>query len=329
MVSGAVINHNDFIVSIVLSSDTVQTFWQSVGLIVNGNDDGNHRLISKPKFPITNLGLLNLIIYKKVFLEFGFYAVWQNIPQQLLSSYFKGVNVFDIMLNIGIILLIFGIIGLLIGLYKQRNRIIYLLSAMIMTDFTLLFLRLINFQVGIMFLGILISIVAAIGFDRFIKYIELTKFAKAKIPILSALFILIIITTVIPSYFSADSLIKETITGEEIEALKWIKDNTPEDSTVLADVDEGNYVTYFAKRKNVIDSLFILVPNRLDDMQLVFETQSLVKALQIIDKYDVDYIYLSKRTLDKHNQDTLKFINDACFRERYSNEQATVYKVLC
>src|SRR3989338_904413 len=123
----------------------------------------------------TLLGLLlNMIIYKKVFLASGISAIWQNIPQQLLSSYFKGLNVFDIMLNIGFVLLIFGIVGLLIGLYRHRGRIIYLLSAMMITTFVLLFLKMISFQVGIMFLGILIAIVSSMGFDRFMKYIELT-----------------------------------------------------------------------------------------------------------------------------------------------------------
>ena len=273
--------------------------------------------------------LLNIIIYKKVFLVSGLYSVWQNVPSGLLSAYFKNVNIFDIIVNIGIAILFFGIIGLLIGIYKQRSRTIYLLSAMIMTAFTLLFLRMINFQVGIMLLGLLMAIVASIGFDRLIKYIEMTKFAKAKVLILLAVFLLIFVTTLLPSYLSARDLIGKTISKDEIDALIWLKENTPESSTVLADVDEGNYVTYFARRKNVIDSLFVLAPNRYDDVRLAFETQSLVKALDIISKYDVDYIYLSERASKSHNGEAMKYINDACFRERYSNELAKVYKVLC
>lgn len=273
--------------------------------------------------------LLNMIIYKKVLLASGLSVIWQNIPEQLLSSYFKGFNVFDIMLNIGIVLLIFGIIGLLIGIYRQKSRIIYLLSAMIITTFILLFLKMINFQVGIMFLGLLIAIVSSMGFDRFMKYIELTKFSKAKPLILISLVVLMVLTTALPSYFAADAVIKNTITNNEIEALNWVKDNTPEDTTVLADVEEGNYITYFAKRKNVIDSFFLSAPNRYDDVQKVFGTQSVVEALQILDKYDVGYIYISKRTYDKNYAGTVKFLTDECFSERYSNEYATVYKILC
>ena len=278
----------------------------------------------------TLLGLLlNMIIYKKVFLASGISAIWQNIPQQLLSSYFKGLNVFDIMLNIGFVLLIFGIVGLLIGLYRHRGRIIYLLSAMMITTFVLLFLKMISFQVGIMFLGILIAIVSSMGFDRFMKYIELTKFSKAKSLIITVLVTLILLTTVLPSYFAANTVIKNTITDNEIEALHWIKDNTNQGTTVLADVEEGNYITYFTKRKNVIDSFFLLAPNRYDDVQTVFDTQSVVKALQIMDKYDVEYIYISKRTYEKNYAGTVKFLTDECFSKRYSNEYATVYKILC
>lgn len=273
--------------------------------------------------------LVNLIIYKRVFLDSGLYAVWQDIPAELITSYFKNVNVFDIMLNIGVVTSIFGIIGLLIGIYKQRSRINYLLSAMIVTAFMLLFLRMINFQTGIMFLGILIAIIASIGFERLIKYIELTKFIRAKTIILSIVFLFLVATTLVPSYFSAQALVKDTISEKEIEALQWIKENTGEDSTVLADVNEGNYIMWFAQRKNVLDSLFILVPDRYDDVKLAFTTQSLVKALDVFEEYNVDYVYLSNRTYDLYNKDAMKYINDACFRKRFENEMAKVYRVLC
>ena len=79
----------------------------------------------------------------------------------------------------------------------------------------------------------------------------------------------------------------------------------------------------------MIDSFFLLAPNRYDDVQTVFDTQSVVKALQIMDKYDVEYIYISKRTYEKNYAGTVKFLTDECFSKRYSNEYATVYKILC
>lgn len=276
------------------------------------------------------IGLLaNLIIYKKVFLSSGLYAVWQNIPQELLSTYFKNINVLDIMLNIGIVTLIFGVLGLLFGIYRQRNRIVYLLSAMIITDFTMLFSRMINFQVGIMFLGLLLAITASIGFDRFIKYIEFTKFSKAKPYLVTLLILFVLLTAVLPTYFAANKLIKNTLSQQEINALAWVRDNTLDDKTVLGNIDEGNYITYFAKRKNVIDSQFLLAPNRYSDVNEAFTTESLVKALQILGKYKVDYIYLSERANNAYSNKAMKYINNECFRELYSNEHAKVYKVAC
>ncbi len=275
------------------------------------------------------VGLLtSLVIYKKVFLASGPYAIWQNIPQELLSSYFKNVNVFDIIFNIGIATLIFGIFGLLFWVYKQKNKVTYMLSAMVITDFLLLFLRMINFRAGVMFLGILMSILAAIGFERLIRYVELTKFAKIKPFVLTFLVLAILLTTLLPSFFTAKNLIKNTLSPQEASALEWIRDNTQKDSIILANVDEGNYVTQIARRKNVLDSMFLLTPNRYPDAYEIFNTESLVKALQLINKYDVDYIYISNKANATYNG-AMKYINDECFRERYANELAKVYKVAC
>lgn len=273
--------------------------------------------------------LISLIIYKKVFLTSGPYAIWQNIPQELLSTYFKNVNVFDIIIKIGIVPLIFGVFGLLFGIYKQKSKITYMLSAMIITDFILLFLRMINFNTGVMFLGILISIVAALGFERLLRYIELTKFVKIKPFVLIILVLAILLTTLLPSFLASNTLLENTLTEQEVSALSWIKKNTAKDSIILADADEGNYILQIAERRNVLDSMFLMAPNRYTDVREIFDTESLVKALQLIDKYNVDYIYFSNRTNMNYDNEALKYINDDCFKERYANELAKVYKVAC
>ena len=204
-----------------------------------------------------------------------------------------------------------------------------MLSAMIITDFVLLFMKMISFKVGVMFLGILISIVAAIGFDRLLRYVDLTKFAKVKPLIMVALIAGILLTTLLPSYFAAKSLINNTLTEQEVSALTWIKQNTPEDSIILANVDEGNYVLEIANRRNVLDSMFLLAPNRYSDVYELFNTESLVKALNIIDKYNIDYVYFSNRADRDYKNNAMKYIDDNCFAEMYSNELAKVYKVAC
>ncbi len=43
---------------------------------------------------------------------------------------------------------------------------------------------------------------------------------------------------------------------ELLQTLKWVENNTPENTTVIASLREGHFITYYAKRKNFADGLF-------------------------------------------------------------------------
>lgn len=274
--------------------------------------------------------LANLILFKKVFLAYGLQSVWQNIPADLLVDYFRNVDVLNLLYGVGFIPLIFGIIGILLGVFRQKNNAIYLLSALILTMFTLLILKLVSFAVGLMFLAIFLTIMSALAFERTISYINMTKFSNFKKALFVAFIILIAASLILPSYARAREVILNTITAEEVDTLHWIGGNTPQDSTVLAGINEGNYITSIAHRKNVADSQFLLAPNRYSDVATMFTTESLVIAAQLFDEYNVDYIYLSPMAKRFYNIDSLNYIGDEnCFKEVYSAERTGVYKVLC
>lgn len=273
--------------------------------------------------------LISFIVYKKAFLASGLLAVWQNIPLALLTSYFKDINVLALIYNIGFIPLILGITGILIGLFREKSKQVYFLSAIILANFILLFLRLIDFYVGMMVLGIMLAIISALSIEKFIGYINMTKFVKYKMHIFFASLALIVLTMVVPSYFNADAVISNTISKEEVAALQWLNSNAEEGSTVLAGIQEGHYLTLFANRSNVADSRFISAPDRYSDMEEMITTESQVNALQLMDRHDVDYIYLSERTKKAENVDHLKYIDKRCFKKAYENEKAEIYKVVC
>ena len=274
--------------------------------------------------------LVNLILFKKVFLAYGLQSVWQNIPKEMLVNYFQNVDVLSLLYGVGFIPLIFGIMGISVGVFKQKNNAIYLLSALILTLFILLFMRLIGFAVGMMFLAIFLTIMSALAFDRVIAYINMTKFSSFKNAIFAGLIVLIALSLILPSYGRAKSVIAETISPDEVAALHWIRGNTDEDSTVLAGINEGNYITAIAGRKNVADAQFLLAPDRYADVTTMFTSESLVIASQLLDEYDVDYIYLSQRAMKFYRIENLKYLGDEnCFEKFYSTERAGIYKVLC
>ena len=101
--------------------------------------------------------------------------------------------------------------------------------------------------------------------------------------------------------FSGVSFFNENVkTGPSeklIDALTYLKNSGDEDDVVLSYYDKGYWINSIAGRKNVLDGYFDYAPNvneRLDDVDHVFRTRSMDRALEIIDKYNITYILITK-----------------------------------
>lgn len=277
--------------------------------------------------------LIQFVIYKRAFLDIGFRVIWQNIPTPLLAEYFKKINLVEAILNIGALPLVFGVYGIFYGLFKRKKSSVYLISALTITTAILLALKLINFNLGLAFLGISLAVMSALGYERIFNHIKITKVFYLESPLKFLFVLLIIATLIVPSFFSAQKSLANTITKEEVEALEWIKDNSQEDEIVLSSPEEGHYVTAIAKRKNVVDTNFLFIKDineRYSDVDSIYTILSEVKALQLLNKYHVSYIYFSERTKKIYNIKEIDYMGDkACFRKSYENEKVQIYKTYC
>jgi len=277
--------------------------------------------------------LIECIIYKKAFMDIGMRAIWQNIPFLMLKNYFKEIGIVDAILNIGILPLAFGVYGVFYGLIKRKKSSVYLISSLIITTVFLLAFKFISFKIGLALLGISLSIMSALGYERLFNQVKITKVFYLENPLKFILVLLVIATLIIPSFFATQTSIKDTITKEEVQALEWLRDNAKENSVVLSSAEEGNYVTQIAKKKNVIDTNFLFVRDsdeRYSDVVSVYTILSEVKALQLLNKYKVNYIYFSERTKKIYNINSLNYIEDkSCFRKSYENAKAKIYTVYC
>ncbi len=272
--------------------------------------------------------LVNLIIYKSLYLEQGIAAIWRNLPLELYGQIFQNFNLIGTIGIIGVIPLILGIIGFIV--YTEKNRVILLLQAVLLATFSLLLLRLIPFDEGILFLAILFCITAGISIERFINYFRITKFARFEKIVLSLIIIISVVSLLIPAIFTALDVEDSGIFQDEIDAMTWLKFNTEHSSVILGNVYEGNMIIAIADRTNVWDTEFPHAENRIHDVNIVYTTQSLVKAKKVIDNYGINYIYFSEKTKEFYNVDNLAYTSDtSCFKEVYQNEFATIYKVVC
>ena len=270
--------------------------------------------------------VINFFLYREALLRYGVKIIWQNIPTNLFNVYFKTFNAIEMLYLIGIFPLILGITGIYIGFFKKRENPTILLTSFILSTFLLITLKLINLQIGLLFLSIPLLIAASSTLSSIHKYFTITKFAKYKIYFNITLLIFIIAFSLLPSYFVASSLPNF---NKEVKDFKWINENTAKTSTILTTYDIGNTLTYFSDRKNVADSNFILAPNaeeKLNDINLIYKGVFEIKALELIKKYDINYIYAPPKILQSYNITKISYIDDEkCF----NLVKEDIYEIKC
>ena len=279
-------------------------------------------------FCIFLIFLIEFVIFKKAFLVNGTNIIWQNIPKDILSNYFKDTSILEIIYRVGILPVFLGIGGVVLS-FKEKNEKLFLLNALILITLLFLWLGLIQPFVGLMFLGVSLSIVSVFSLDRFFRYLKKTKFSKHGNLIYGGLIFLIILLMIVPSFLDGKKIIANSFSDDEIEGIKWLKDNTLEFSTILADLDEGHLISEIAERKNIMDTNFLLAPHtdeRYRHLNSLF-TNVLSEEIagDLLSKYNVNYVYLSHRTKLKYNIKTLSYTG--CLRSVFENEQVEIFKV--
>lgn len=261
--------------------------------------------------------LINILVFSGAFSKYGINIIHGNNP---LSYEF---NIFQSIYLLGIISLFLGIVGIYQGFFKLKNEGIILTSSIVLGTLFLLLMNMIDVNTGLLFLGFGLVISSSFAIKNFFIYIEKTKASRLKNLFILSFMILLLGLSVLPTYTNY----KMDFTN--LESFNWLRENTPEDSVVLAPMDYGQIVTYFALRRNVIDSNFILAPDpfqRYYDVNLIYEGWSYSKALELLHEYSVDYIYITKNAKNFYNLVDFKDVqNEECFRE----VKEDIYQLIC
>ncbi len=276
---------------------------------------------------------LQLIFFKKMLIFHGPAIIWQNIPTEILSNYYSDTTLLTILLSIGTIPLMYGIYATYHYLFKIKDSRIYLLIGFAMTVSVFLWLKIVEPLFGMIALGIVTSILFSLFYLHSWDYLKKTRFDKYKKLILITFFIALTLTVIIPTLYNSEKKIEESITDDEIEALIWIRENTPETSIVLSAIDEGNLITAIAERQNVADNHYMMVHGTeqyYKDIKIMFATVYKTSAMTLMDKYEVDYILFTDNVKKDYGIEDLTYTHDErCFEEVYSNEDSTVFQLLC
>jgi|SRR3989338_1025378 len=280
-------------------------------------------------FSIFLIILIQFILYKKAFLNYGFSVIWQNIPKLILDNYFSNINIFKAIIGLGILPLIYGLAGVVYSYFKSKKDSFFLINGVLLGVFLLLILRLININLGLAFLGISLTILSAVSLSRYFAYLKITKFQRFENYILLGIVLAIIILSVFPSFLTSRSIIKSTLADDDTSLFVQIREKTPPGSTILAPLEVGHLITYHGKRKNVIDSNFLMAQNseqRYLDVMEIYTTPFEIEALELMKKYRVDYMIINEKIKEIYKIKEVSYIKDEkCFKEVFNN----VYEILC
>lgn len=284
-------------------------------------------------FSVLLIVLIEFLVYNRAFLAHGINFIGGNAPSALVKTYFTQFNIFEIIYYTGTVPLILGSFGIFYGAFKEKKRRVFLFSSIILSIILFLLFKLIDFTIAIMFSSLALTILSSLALAKFFKYIDVTKFHSKKIDITIGILALILIFSVIPSIFISRAVIENSFSSGEINVLEFIRDNTDEDVTVLANLEEGNLITAVAKRKNFIDKQFLLAPKleqRLNDLYRMFTTASEAQALDLFKEYNINIIYLSTKSKKIFGINGLRYIkNEKCFEKIKERGKAEAYRVIC
>jgi len=270
-------------------------------------------------------GWIYVIIYKKAIMEKGFLFFLHPVVTNT-----KEVIGIQSLSLIGIIPIILGIIGIYYIITKKPNRRVIFVLSFIITSIIFLILNLTEQNFTLSLIGLGLTICSAITLKEFRSFFDKSRVQKLYLIILYLIVLIFIITSVIPSVTNSLIETHNSPTQNDVNALLWAKENTEKDSTIISSVDEIYTVSYFSERKNILDSdnSNINFRNKIKDNNRFFSLTLSTEATRILTLYEVDYIFLSEKSIPNLKPAIeLNFEGD-CFSEVY-NDGSKIYKRLC
>ncbi len=273
-----------------------------------------------------------LLFFKKIFVAEGLEFIWKNIPPTILQEFFPSPTLSEALIMVSLIPFMVGIYVVYRSLFQLKRKDTLILISMVIATTIMSWSRFIEFKLSLGFFGLILAILFASFYQEASAFIKRTKFASIdKVFFPLGLIILLLLTTILPAINIG--LSQETPTNNEIEAFKWIEENTPASSGVFTLLEEGHLITFYSKRRNMMDSQFSLAPDvegRLNDLGPLFRTPFQTQALEIFGKYNLNYLLFTQTAQQKTKTTKLKFITPDCFNQiSVGDARIQLYEVRC
>ncbi|MCP3682728.1 MAG: hypothetical protein GY861_08570 [bacterium] len=276
---------------------------------------------------------LTFLVFKQPLLVHGLAVFWQNMPESILVSFFKEFNILTAIYMIGIIPFLAGFYVIYLYILREKDKHIYLFTSFALSILLLLWLKVIRMDIGLMFLGVILVLLFSRFYQLFFVYLKKTKVSKYSSLFVVLFVVLFILLSVVPSADYAQKAVNKAPSEYEIQALEWLSMNSEEDEIILSSPDYGFLISTIAKRKNIVSSNFLLADDSeqlYSDVRTIYTTSSEIEAINLLNKYNTDYMLLTTKILSDYNIEGFSYVDDKnCFELVFDNKDAQIYKSLC
>ena len=272
---------------------------------------------------------IQFVFFKNVLISQGANFIWQNIPSQILTQYFPQISILNALLLVSIIPFIAGIFVVYQSLFQLRNQKAFLFISLVISTTLFSWLKIIEFNLALSFFAITLAILFSLFYTYLVSLLSKTKISEFKKHLALITIILLLPTTVLPSISFAER--QNTPLDIEIEAFTWLKGNTAKNAKILGLLEEGNMISYFSQRKNLMDDQFNFVENSEDlfsDLNALFATPFETQALDITSQHDVTHLVLTPHAQQKYGIKNFRYQTPRCF-ERIYDKETKIYQVDC
>ena len=239
-------------------------------------------------------------IFTTFFFVWGYAIVYKNT----LANY--GIATFLIIreaptLSTASLATLVGIIPLFAGTYaafnylvKERNEAAHAMTALGMMTLVLMITRIIPFLPGMIIFSTVLIILSAGSIELYVKARERSRLPSLYRAAYMLLLLLFVATNVVPAITYGIASLNDAPGREEqrvIEDMRW---KVPKGSMVYWDQEKGHYLQ--AKGYSVpFDDNMLANPQSITikrEMDVLEQTSSQIQYIELLNKYDVDYVVL-------------------------------------
>ncbi len=275
---------------------------------------------------------IQFLIFKKAFLTYGISILWQNTPDNILASYLQSFSFTQAVYGIGILSSVLGIVAIFLIFFTSRKESHILIVSIFLSTLVAILSRLLSPGDGILFLSLTLAILSSLTISRLLSYIDISKISRKRNYFIYSIILLSLVLAVFPSILAAGSAMRDVPAEIDIEALAWIRDNINDTITIAALPEEGNLIANLANKSVVADSYYLLAPDpgeRIMALSRLYESKSEFEALDITQRFGIDFIFVSEKAKSKYNITDLGYITSVkrCFDRRKYEDFGKIYQV--